>query len=152
MTLWLGNGNHPDIREHQRTFHGDGYPSSFPLESAWERSPANVEFLVAVAWDFGPGSERRDGYFIQRRRSKAWPWALWAYVFDDNWETWRWVLRATSNSAYADAATAGRALLQASWEWERGQWQTGQFDEVEFAGVLSEPDAWEVGAAKLGDS
>ena len=138
MTLCLSNGDHPDIREHRRVFRGGGYCASFPLESAWERSPANADLVVAVAWDIGPGSERRDGYFIQRRRSKTWPWALWAYVFDDNWERWSWVLRATPNSAYTDAATAGRSLLEASWAWEREQWQTGQFDEVGFAGLLTD--------------
>lgn len=110
---------------------------------------ANVEFVVAVAWDFQPGSERREGYFIQRRRSKTWPWALWAYVYDDNWETWQWLLRVTDDGAYPDAGQAARALLAASWRWERDQWQTDEFDEVEYGGLINEAEAWAMGASNL---
>jgi hypothetical protein len=149
MTLWLGNGRHPDIRDHKETWHSMS-AAFFPIERAWRRAPANLEFLVAVNWEFGPGSERRDGYFIQKRRSKSWPWALWTCKYDDSWEIWRWVLLATSDEAYGDDVTAGRALLAASWRWEREQFQTGQFDEVDLEGRVSEQDAWELAAECLG--
>jgi hypothetical protein len=149
MAIWLGNGNHPDIQNHQEKWPSHAV-AFFPLERAWRRAPANLDFLVAVNWEFGPGGERRDGYFIQSRRSKAWPSALWACTYDDNWETWSWVLRATSDEVYSDAAAAGRALIRASWRWERSQFQTGPFDEVDLAGLISEQDAWELASECLG--
>ncbi|WP_426027248.1 hypothetical protein [Brevundimonas sp. TWP2-3-4b2] len=149
MTLWLGNGEHPDIRDHKEKWHSHA-TAFFPIERAWRRAPSNLEFLVAVNWSFSPGSERRDGLFIQKRRSKAWPWALWAYEYDDNWGVWSWALRATSDEAYCDAATAGRALLEASWKWEREQWNTRQFDEVDTEGLVSQEDAWALATECLG--
>lgn len=149
MTLWTGSGNHPEIPNPKPVWRCHVPPAFFPLERAWRGAPNSLEFLVAVAWSFQPGNERREGYFIQRRRSKIWPWALLAYDYDDNWGVWSWKVRAAGDSAYPTHAVAGRALLESSWAWECKTWQTGLFDEVELAGLIDEEAAWTIGKTTL---
>jgi hypothetical protein len=83
--------------------------------------------------------------FIGRSANKAWKWILWSFTYDDNWETWTWVVRATSDQLFKDAPTAAAHLLTAVWVWERDNWDKTLFDEVEDTGVLSEQEIWEIG-------
>jgi hypothetical protein len=147
--LWLGNGDHPDI-ESPECKYNPGCVAFFPTEEAREMAPQGAEFVAAVATSPRPGSDIRDGYFIGRSQRKAWKWVLWGFTYDDNWESWSWVVRATTDEAFADSTKAAATLLSAVWAWERKNWGKTLFEQVEDTGLLNESDVWKIGRRSLG--
>jgi hypothetical protein len=142
--LWLGNGDHPDIESAQLE-RNPGCVAFFPTEAAQEMAPHGAKFVAAVATSPQPGSDIRDGFFVGRCPNKAWKWILWSFTYDHNWESWAWVVRATSDQPFKDAATAAAHLLAAVWAWERDNWENTLFEQVEDTGLLSEQEIWEIG-------
>jgi len=145
---WLGNGNHPDI-ESPECKDNPGCVAFFPTEEAREMAPQGAVFVAAVATSPRPGSDIRDGYFIGQSRSKKWKWVLWGFTYDDNWESWSWVVRATTDEVFPDATKAAETLLSAVWTWERKNWGTTLFEQVEDTGLLSEANVWKIGRRSL---
>ncbi len=55
--LWLGNGDHTDFQAPEID-ENPGCTAFFPTDSAESTAPPGAMFVAAVAWSFGPGSER----------------------------------------------------------------------------------------------
>ena len=142
--IWLGNGDHPDIESPQAE-QNPGCVALFPTEAAEEMAPKGAQFVAAVATSPRPGSDTRDGFFVGRSPNEAWKWVLWSFTYDDNCECWEWVVRATSDQQFKDAATAAAHLLTAVWTWQRDNWDKTLFEQVEDTGLLSEQEIWEIG-------
>ena len=142
--FWIGNGDHPEIKDLEAK-ENPGLTALFPTETAEAIAPPGAKFIAAVATSPRPGSDIRDGYFIGPSPNRNWKWVLWAFTFDDNWETWSWVVRATSDQTFEDARTAAAAIMEAVWVWERQNWGKSLFDEVEDTGLLTENAVWEIG-------
>jgi hypothetical protein len=141
---WLGNGDHPDIQAPE-VEENAGLTALFPTETAEAIAPLGAEFIAAVATSPRPGSDIRDGYFIGPSPSKKWKWVLWDFTFDDNWETWSWIVCATSDEPFKNSMEAARSLLPAVWAWQRDTYQTTPFEEVEDTGLLDEDEVWRIG-------
>jgi hypothetical protein len=147
--VWIGNGDHPDIKNPEAE-ENPGVTAFFPTEAAKAMAPMGAEFVAAVATSPRPGSDIRDGFFIGPSPSKDWKWVLWDLTYDDNWENWSWVVRATSDEPFKDATAAAANLLEAVWAWEREHWDQTLFEQVEDSGLLSEDQIWEIGRRALG--
>jgi hypothetical protein len=146
--LWLGNGDHPDLEAPKLKL--SGCFSFFPTDEALEIAPKGAEFVAAVATSPRPGSDIRDGYFIGPSQSKAWKWVLWDLSYDNEWESWSWIVRATTNEEFADSTKAAAHLLGAVWAWEREKWGNTLFEQVEHTGLLDEDEVWKIGRRALG--
>ena len=106
--------------------------------------PPGTKFIAAVSTSPRPGSDIREGFFISPSQNKDWKWVLWKFSYDDNYETWSWLIRATSNRIFANSTEAAEFLLTAVWAWEREQWDRTIFEEVEDSGLISEKRVWEI--------
>ena len=146
--LWLGNGDHPDIPNWEGEC--QGCPPVFPTERAKTISPPGAEFVTAVSTSPRPGSDIRDGFFISPSSSKKWKWVLWDFTYDDNYEVWSWLIRATSDQPFATSAEAAAYLLDAVWFWERDKWGTTLFEQVEDLGLIPEGEVWKIGETAFG--
>jgi hypothetical protein len=93
---WLANGDHPDIHAPE-VEQNPGLTAFFPTEAAQQIAPYGAEFVAAVSTSPRPGSDIRDGYFIGPSPSNDWKCVLWDFRFDDNWETWSWVVCAATD-------------------------------------------------------
>ena len=149
--LWLGNGNHPDI-ESPEPNGNPGCVAFFPTEEAQEMAPQGAEFVAAVATSPRPGSDIRDGYFIGPSQSKAWKWVLWDFTYDNEFESWSWVVRATTDEPFTDPTKAAAHLLSAVWAWERDKWDQSLFEQVEDTGLIDEAEVWKIGRRALGSN
>jgi hypothetical protein len=74
---------------------------------------------------------------------------LWEFAYDDNWETWSWVVRATTDERCRTPTQAAVRLLEAAWTWERETWGSTLFEEVEDTGLLNEEEIWKIGKRTL---
>jgi hypothetical protein len=75
---------------------------------------------------------------------------LWDLAYDNEWETWSWVVRATTEERFTDSTKAAAHLLAAAWAWERDKWDETLFEQVEDTGLLGEAEVWEIGRTALG--
>jgi hypothetical protein len=82
--------------------------------------------------------------------SEPWKWVLWDFTYDDNWESWSWVVRATTDEPFTKSSKAAAYLLSAVWIWERDNWGRTLFEQVEAAGLIDEDEVWKIGRRSLG--
>jgi hypothetical protein len=133
-TLWVGNGNHPTI---------------IPPIMASDRTPYDAQFVGAVAWKFGPGQERREGFFIARCPDAEWAWTLLSLRYDKRRENWCWEVRASTDLDSLTADSASRWLFREVWIWEKRRCNTDLFEEVEAGGLLDAAEIWKIGEETL---
>lgn len=141
--LWIGMGQHPDLAPWDETY--EGLTAFFPTQEAKDCAPPHAVFVTAVASSPMPGSDIRDGYFIAPCSIKKWKWVLWNFTYDDNQEVWSWALRAAAEHPWKDEKEAATELLKAVWTWEKENWETEMFEEIEDTGLLSNKEVLSIG-------
>ena len=143
--LWIGSGDHPDILAVQMPrSKNPGCTAFFPLDDAMESVPEGGEFICSINTSPRPGSDIRSGYFVAPTCVAGWQWILWSLDWDDNWETWEWRVCATTDGSFLSSKEAARHLLFERWRFERSEYDSEIFEELEQTELLSDSEVREI--------
>ena len=111
---------------------------SIPEDDLPQRFPGTATFVAQVEWAWAPHHDRVDSYYICSNRRRT-HWFLWLRFPDENtWENrMESILYAYCPRRKVDQKTAAIHLLLHAWRYEAAKSNTGRFDWINDAGLLT---------------